>query len=87
VHALDAEGQGVIALRANPPDGVCAGYLAPDFAALDVLLAVGATRPTAAEAATWIEWADKLVCAAGEAANAASFRRWLGSVVDGTWRP
>ncbi|HEU4537765.1 MAG TPA: hypothetical protein VFS00_26775, partial [Polyangiaceae bacterium] len=77
LHAVDEKAQTVLCHQANPPDGATVGYSTPDFAALDVLVAAGATRPTPAEAAQWLKWAESLVSAAIEAGDYAAFRKWL----------
>lgn len=70
LHAKDGRGRGILELHANSPDDLVVGYSAPDFEALDLLLALGVPPPTKTEAAQWSKWAHALVSAALEHADA-----------------
>jgi hypothetical protein len=81
VRLTDDQGRTALWHQANPPDGAVVGYSTPDFAALDVLVAAGVARPTPAEAAQWVAWAESLVSAATEANDCAAFKKWLGRLL------
>lgn len=77
IHAVSADGHGALYWQANPPPAVVAGYGAPDFDALEVLLAAGAKRPSHDDARQWIEWAHGLVSHGSEHNQARIFEAWL----------
>ncbi|MEQ1839997.1 MAG: hypothetical protein ABL994_06300 [Verrucomicrobiales bacterium] len=79
IHAVDSRGRNILWYQALPPINVI-GYLAPDFAALDYLLEAGVPRPTAAEAARWVEEANSCVTSALENNQAGDFRNWIVEV-------
>lgn len=81
VRLTDNQGRTALWHQANPPDSAVVGYVAPDFAALDVLVAAGVMLPTPAEAAQWVAWAETLVSAAIEAGDCAAFKKWVGRLL------
>jgi hypothetical protein len=80
VRAVDSRGRNILWYQALPPVEVI-GYLAPDFAVLEDLLEAGVPRPTAAEAARWVEEAISCVTSAFENNQAGEFHRWMEKVV------
>lgn len=79
VHAVDSRGRNILWYQALPPVEMI-GYLAPDFAVLEDLLEAGVPRPTAAEAARWVEEAISCVTSALENNQAGEFRNWIVEV-------
>ena len=76
LHLVDNQGHTVLEHQAGTLIGAV-GYVCPDLAALDVLIAAGAPPPTRAEAHAWITGANSQVCAAGEASDSRQFAQWV----------
>lgn len=80
VHLVDSQGEGALAHQAGTLVGAV-GYTRPDFAALDVLVAAGATPPTRDQAHEWIAQARSQVTSAGENGDCLEFARWVLRVI------